>query len=443
MGSDKLPPHNIEAEQSLLGSLLVNPANCSEVADYIKPDDFYLSKHGDVFKAILALYNEDRQHTDIVAIEAKLRQNGDLQGVGGMSALIGLANIVPDSFNVMEYADIVKSCAKRRRIIAAASRMATLAYDESQPLPADTIEQHMIDVLEDGQRHKDIKEQVSDYIDYLGKRLTTGKVDGVESSIKALNDILGCYRNGEVTIIAGRPGHGKSSLARTEAVDMVLKRGLSVALFSYEMNSEQIINSMVSAITGIENNIVESGRVDPAITNRAAGMISESKLSIFTDNCNTVGKIKAICKRLQQSRKGLDVIMIDHVGLLEATKRFGSSSNTRNLELSEMSRYIKTNIAGGLNVPVILLSQLSRACESRQDKRPMLSDLRDSGGLEQDAGAVVFLYRDVKYNPNTDLRNVIELDIAKNRYGRTGPTRAYFHEETSSVRNLKTSEIVL
>jgi replicative DNA helicase len=439
MTQDRLPPQNIEAEQSVLGSLLLDPEAIIKIAPYLHADDFYREAHGQIYQAIYDLH-ERREPADFVTLSDELERRGELETVGGAAYLTSLINSVPTAIHVEHYAHIVERTAVLRRLIEAAGKIAALAYGEAEDVDVvvDRAEQVLFDV---SQRHISrgltaIKRILVDYydrIEYLHQH--QGEMVGLPTGFVDLDRLLGGMQRSDLLIVAGRPGMGKSSLGMSIAYNTALKHDAVVAFFSLEMSAEQVVQRLIAGETGITSQRLRTGDIRDIEWDKfvkATGTLSETKIFIDDTPAPSPMELRTKCRRLA-AEYGMDLIIIDYLQLMQS----GTRSSNRVEEVSYISRQLKA-LSRELNVPVIAMSQLSRAVESRQDKKPILSDLRESGSIEQDADVVMFIYRDELYNEDTDRRHIADIIVAKHRNGPTGQISLRFAAEQTKFVDLAT-----
>lgn len=443
--ADQLPPHSLEAEEAVLGSLLIDPDAILDIASFLKPGAFYREQNKWIYQAILDLH-EARDPLDFVTLTETLRQRSQLEDVGGEAYLISLLNAVPTSVNAKSYARIVESAALRRRMISAAGTIANLAYDEDEDVNVilDRAEQTLFSISEERVTRdlKPVRDIARDYLDRIEELNARGEeIIGVPTGYLDIDRLLGGLNKSDLLIVAARPGMGKTSLQLGMALHAGLRHGKRIAIFNLEMSGEQLVQRMVAAETRIDSQRLRRGQLQEQewpIFLEAIGRLSETKIFIDDTPSITPLQLRTKCRRLY-AEHGLDMIMLDYLQLMQAER----TSNNRVQEISEISRSLK-GLARELDVPVVTASQLSRAVESRQDKRPQLSDLRDSGSIEQDADVVMFIYRDEYYNPETtDRPNIAEVSVAKHRNGPTGVVDLYWHGKLASFRNLRRQEVKL
>ena len=430
MAIERLPPQNIEAEQSVLGSLLIDTDAVTRVAATLKASDFYRESHKLIYQAIMDLHERD-EVADFITVSDGLSRQGQLEEVGGASYLTYLINAVPTSIHAEYYAHIVERTSILRRLIEAATQISTLAYEEADDVDdvLDRAEQILFGISE-RRIARDLiplKLLLGDYferIEYLSQH--QGELIGVPSGFPDLDKLLGGFQRSDLVILAGRPSMGKTSLALSMGLNAAKKYHQNIAIFSLEMSCEQLVQRFVSAETGIDSQRLRLGLVEdhewPKFI-QATGLLSD--LNIFIDDTPAVSILEMRTKaRRLASEHSLDFIIVDYLQLMRGSGRI----ENRVQEVSDISRGLKA-LARELNIPVLALSQLSRAVESRQDKRPMLSDLRESGSIEQDADVVMFVYREEMYEENTDMKNIAEVNIAKHRNGPTGKIHLFFRKE--------------
>ncbi|RMG91684.1 MAG: replicative DNA helicase [Chloroflexi bacterium] len=442
---ERLPPHSIEAEEAVLGSLLIDPDAIFDVSSFLRPDAFYRVQNRWVYEAILSL-SDRREPIDFVTLTEELRRREQLEEVGGEAYIISLINAVPTSINARNYARLVEAAALRRKMIQAASTIAELAYNEAEDINVviDRAEQALFSISEERTTRDlvPIKQIARDYLERIEDLHARGDdVIGIPTGFTDLDRLLGGLNRSDLIIVAARPGMGKTSLQNAIALTAAMRYRKRVAIFNLEMSGEQLVQRMIAAETKIDSQRLRRGDLKEhewPIFMEAIGRLSET--SIFIDDTPNItpNQLRTKCRRLY-AEHGLDLVMIDYLQLMQAER----TTNNRVQEISEISRGLKS-LARELDVPVLAAAQLSRAVEQRQDKRPLLSDLRDSGSIEQDADIVMFIYRDEYYNPDTtDRPNIAEINVAKHRNGPTGTIDLYWHSKLATFRNLQRQEISL
>ncbi len=445
---DRVLPSNLEAEQAVLGALLIDPDAIVKIVPLVRAEDFYLEKNAWIFEAIIALH-EQRQPIDFLTIVTELERRDKINDVGGAAYITGLINATPTAANVEQYAHIVEHTAIQRRLIQASTQIAGLAYDS--PDDVDTLIDKSEDlVFQVAQRRisRDLKpirlavDQFLDRLDYIQRH--PSDLLGVATGFYDLDKLLGGFQPSDLIIVAGRPGSGKTSLALSIMENAAIRNRKRVALFSLEMSAEQLVQRLVAARAGIDSQNLRVGKISdleyPELI-RATGVLSESQIFIDDSAALTPLEIRAKARRLH-AEYGLDMIIIDYLQLMTVSGRV----ENRVQEISQISRQLK-GLARDLRVPVVALSQLSRAVESRQDHRPQLADLRESGSIEQDADVVIFIFREKTYyanpeawyakNPNKDYPDKIaEIIVAKHRHGPTRDVKLRFIEDQAKFDNL-------
>ncbi|HXF62873.1 MAG TPA: replicative DNA helicase [Caldilineaceae bacterium] len=436
----KSVPANLEAERAVLGALMIDPDAIIKVANFLRPEDFYRERHGWIYDAMATL-NERHEPLDFVTLVDELERRGQLEEIGGPAYLTDLIASTPTAIYVDHYARIVERTAVLRRLISAAGKIAELAYDESQDVDdvVDRAEQIIFGVSE-SRIHRDlmpiraIMANVVERIDFLTRNRDT--LMGVPTGFTMLDRLLGGLQKSDLIILAGRPGMGKSSFALSIAQNAAIRYGARVAIFSLEMSNEQMVQRLLSMETGIDSHRLRLGDVHEdewPILLEAANSLASTAIFIDDTPAASVIEVRTKARRLY-AEHGLDLIVIDYMQLM--TGPSSGRNENRQQEISFISRSLKS-LARELNVPVIALSQLSRAVEARSDKRPMLSDLRESGSIEQDADVVLFIYREDYYIEDSDRQNIADVLVAKHRHGSTGNVSLYFRKELTQFRDLE------
>lgn len=426
---DKLPPANVEAEQSVLGSMLIDPGAVSLVAGLLTAQDFSRAAHGRIYEAILALYNRG-EAIDPVTVSAELDRLGALADAGGQAYLYDVLVQTPVAAHIEHYARVVARTSVQRQLIDAAGKIARLAYaDEAETIEQtiDQAESFLFQVAKDRQKRElvPLGQLMGKYLDHIEEIQANRDLGrGVRTGFRDIDAVLGGLQGSDLCIIAGRPGMGKTSWLTTVATYVALELGATVALFSLEMSGEQVVQRLLSAETGIPASALRVGDIRPdqlELVTRAIGKMDSAPLFVDDTPGITPLEMRAKVRRLDADH-GVDLVMIDYLQLMDGGRR----TENRVQEISYISRALK-GLAREVNVPVIAASQLSRAVEQRGgSKRPMLADLRDSGSIEQDADMVVFLYRDAVYDANTQRPNIAEAIVAKNRHGPTQMVELHF-----------------
>jgi replicative DNA helicase len=433
---DRLPPHNLEAEQSVIGSLLIDRDAIIRVAAMLKADDFYHGANGVIYQAILDLYNR-REPTDFVTLSDELQRRERLDSIGGVAYLSSLLNVVPTAVHVEYYGKIVERTATLRRLIDAGAQIVSIGYRDGIDVEdaLDSSERAIFDVSQrrttrDFQSIADVLERFFDQIDYMQQN--RGSLVGVPTGFSDLDKLTGGLQKSDLIIIGARPSIGKTAFALGIAYGAGVLHGKTVGIFSLEMSAEQLVQRLLSTETGVDSHRLRLGQIDDHEwdrISRAFGRLAEAQIFIDDSAGLSVMELRSKCRRLQAER-GLDLLVIDYLQLMS-----GRRSENRVQEISEISRGLK-GIARELNIPVIALSQLSRQIESRSDHHPLLSDLRESGSIEQDADIVMFIYRDEVYDPNSEQKGIAEISIAKHRNGPVGTVNLRFFQKTARFADL-------
>ena len=414
-------PHNRQAEEAVLGSVLINPESFFDVAQILDADNFYIIRNRWIWEVFTYLH-ENRTPIDILTLSEELENRSQLEEVGGQAYLMMLINQTPSSLNAAAYARIVEETSVRRRMLAAANEMAKLAYQEEKPVEdiINNAEKSIFDLSERRIRRdlQPIQNVIDDYYDrvsLLSQR--SDDIFGVPTGLKDLDKLLGGLQKSDLLIIAGRPGTGKTGFMLTVAKNASMIHKKHVAMFSLEMSNEQLVQRMIAQDTGIDTQELRSGKISSDHWDLLAqSMENLSNAKIFLDDTPALTPIqmRTKCRRLHLEHH-IDLIIVDYIQLMSGDSR----NDNRVQEVSYISRNLKT-LARELNVPVLAAAQLSRAVEQRTDKRPMLSDLRESGSLEQDADIVMFIHRKEEIPSPQQDKELIELMVAKHR---NGPTR--------------------
>lgn len=435
---DRLPPHNIEAELSVLGSILINKHALGEIQSELAAADFYRESHAVIYEAMLDVYGRG-EATDPVVIAQDLRSKSQLENVGGMDFLSSLVDLTPNSVRIKHYADIVKRTSILRQLITAAQDISEIGYENS-PDTDDSIgrAENLISEIRQKQKSRPF-EHIEDIVSAYLEPSSIGDADsGMKTGFNELDKLIGGLQPSNMIVLAARPSIGKSALAFNLALN-VADLGKKVAIFSLEMGCQQVALRMVSNKSEVNMHTIRTHRRsnndDQRIIN-AVGALSD--LDIFVDDTpfQTIQTIANKARQLKLEQQGLDFIIIDYMQLIDGGQRWGQPNRVQ--EVSEISRRIK-GMARDLDVPVLALSQLSRAIEQRPNRRPMLSDLRESGSIEQDADIVMFIYRAAKNMTEQDWikehpevpypRNLVELIVEKHRNGPTGSIELVVRDE--------------
>lgn len=440
--SDKLPPQNIEAEKSLLGCLMIDPEAILKVVDFLIPRDFYKRNHQSIYGVMKGLF-EKREPIDVLSVSSKLKEKNQFEEIGGASYLTGLVNSVPTASHVLNYAKIVQEKRILRDLIEASHQIGALAYQESEDVDSllDNAEKKIFSIAQKSltQTFMPVKETLEETfkrIDELSKH--KGGLRGIPTGFKALDNILAGLQKSDLIILAARPSIGKSALATDIARHVALEKKIPVGIFSLEMSRDQVIDRLIAAQADIDLWRLRTGRLSDTGENNdfdrirtAMGVLSEAPIFIDDAASSNILQMRAMARRLQAD-KGLGLLIIDYLQLMEAR----NPNQTMVQQVTEISRSLKS-LARELNVPVLVISQLSRAVEQRTPQIPRLSDLRESGAQEQDADVVLFIYREDRYRPNTERKNIADIIIAKHRNGPVGKIELYFDEQRVSFRDIE------
>ena len=444
-GIDRLPPSNVDAEEALLGSLLIDSDAIFEVATFLRPDAFYREKNKWIYECIISL-NDRREPVDLITLSDELRHRSQLDEVGGEAFIIGLLNIVPTSVHAQHYGRIIEAASVRRRMISAATTIANLAFEQEEDISVtiDRAEQALFSISEERTTRNlvAVKEVARAYLDRIEELHERGdEVIGVPTSFTDLDRLLGGLNRSDLIIIAARPGMGKTALQLAIGQAAARRYNKRIAMFSLEMSAEQLVQRMIAAETRIDSQRLRRGDLEEhewPIFYEAVGRISETQIFIDDTPSITPLQLRTKCRRLY-SEHGIDLIMVDYLQLMVTDRPYGN----RVQEISEISRALK-GLARELDIPVVANSQLSRAVEQRTEKRPVLADLRDSGSIEQDADVVMFIYRDDYYKHEESERpNIAEINIAKHRNGPTAVVDLFWQGQFATFRNLQRQEVKL
>jgi replicative DNA helicase len=420
-------PHNREAEEAVVGAVLINPEAYLDLAQFLQPDDFYIVRHRWIWEAFARLH-EKRVPLDFLTISEELESAGQLAEIGGPAYLTALLNQVPTSLHAEAYGHMVEASAIRRRLLTSANQIATLAYNEQESVEniLEGAEKSIFNVSE-RRLKKDmlpISTVLSSYYDRI-RELSKRPEDifGVPTGFIDLDRMLTGLQPSDLVIIAGRPGQGKSGFLLSAAKNAALMHKKNVAIFSLEMSNEQVVQRLLAQETGIDSQRLRNGKLKDdewSLLNHAVEVLGDTHIYLDDTPAITPLSLRTRCRRLHMEF-GLDLIILDYIQLMGGDMR----NENRVQEVSYISRNLKA-LARELNVPVLAAAQLSRAVEQRTDKRPVLSDLRESGSIEQDADIVMFIYRPDQYEKDTAKNNVAEIIVAKHRNGPTGSVELIF-----------------
>ncbi len=437
----RVPPHSLEAERSTLGSLLIDKEAINKIADLLTPDDFYHESHSIVYEAMFELYDK-RSPIDLLTLTNKLEEKKLLDSIGGASYLASLANEVPTASHVYQYALIVKHRSTLRRLLRAGADITALGYDEQSPIEdlLENAEKSLFGVsqtfLKDRFVHiKEVLNSTYDKVTELHDPETRDKYRGIPTGFRDLDTILSGFQPADLIILAARPSMGKTAFALNIAQN-IAKAGYSIGLISLEMSKEQLVERMFCSLLEVDSWKLRTGQLTEDDFMRIGGVMDDLySMKIFIDDSvgNSISELRAKARRLQMEH-GLHFLIIDYLQLMSAGKQ-GYNSN-RVQEISEISRSLK-QLARELRIPILALSQLSRAVEMRPSKVPQLADLRDSGAIEQDADAVLMMYREDYYEEDTERKGVTDIFVRKHRNGPIGRIELAFKKEQMRFMNLE------
>ena len=439
----KVPPQNIEAERSVLGSLMLDKDAVIKVANLVRIGDFYKEDHNIIYETMMDLY-EKRDPIDVLSLSNLLDEKGKLEKIGGSSYLTSLVSSVPSSANIVHYAKVVQKKSTLRKLIESASQILELGYNESEDVEKllDEAEKKLFAVSQkyikqDFVPIKSILESAFNRIDELHKG--DHKLRGVPTGYPDLDNILAGFQKSDLVILAARPSIGKTTFALDLARQIAVLQKVPVGIFSLEMGSDQLVDRMLAAQSGVDLWRLRTGKLksgdgddDFQRIGEAMGILSEAPIFIDDSGSANIMEMRTMSRRLQ-SEHGVGVIIIDYLQLMEGRSTGG---NNRVNEISEISRGLK-QLARELNIPIIALSQLSRSVEARSPQIPKLSDLRESGSIEQDADIVMFLYREDREKPDTPNKNIVDVLISKHRNGPVGKVSLYFQENSTTFKSLE------
>lgn len=438
MDVGRIPPHDIEAEQAILGSMLTDKDAVLSSVEALKEDAFYREDNKAIYVAILSLYAKS-EPIDIITVKNELVEAGNFERVGGMEYLASLPDKVPTTANVERYVKIVEEKYMLRNLIQSANDLLALGYDETEEVDdiLDVAEKKIFDLAQNKNTrgYASIKDVLVESFAELERLYNQkGSITGVPTGFIDLDNMTSGLHGSELIIVAARPAMGKSAFAINIATNAAVKNNVPVVIFNLEMSKEQIGNRILCSEAMVDSNKIRTGQIEDSDWGKlatASGILSDAPIYIDDTPGITVMEIRAKCRKLAMDKK-IGMIVIDYLQLIRGSNK---KNGTREQEISEISRSLKI-LAKELNVPVIALSQLSRSVESREDKRPMLSDLRESGAIEQDADIVMFLYRDDYYNEDSSDKNKAEVILAKHRGGSTGTRKLLWMPSYTKFGNL-------
>ena len=418
----KIPPHDIEAEQAILGSMLIDKDAVINAIEVLKEEDFYREDNKTIYSAMLSLYARS-EAIDIITVKSELTQIGKFETVGGLEYLASLPDKVPVVSNIENYIQIVEEKSILRKLIKASNEISQMGYEQTEETERimDVAEKKIFDIMQNRNTkgYTPIKEVLINAIDELEKLYNhKGGITGIATGFIDLDRITAGLHNSDLVLIAARPAMGKSAFALNIASHVAIREKVPVAVFNLEMSKEQLGSRILCSEAMVDSNKVRTGNIEEEDWIKlvsAVGPLSEAEIYIDDTPGISISEIRAKCRKMKLE-KNIGLIIIDYLQLIQGT---GKKNVSREQEISEISRSLKI-LAKELDVPVIALSQLSRAAEQRTDHKPMLSDLRESGAIEQDADIVMFIYREDYYNPDTERKNIAEIILAKHRAGATG-----------------------
>lgn len=422
MDITKIPPQDIEAEQAILGSMLTDKDAVISAIEIIKPEDFYREDNKAIYTAILNLYSKG-EPIDIITVKAELVEQGNFEQIGGLEYLAILPDKVPTTANVDKYIKIVEEKSILRNLIKTSNELIELGYSQTEEIDTiiDQAEKRIFDIMKNRNQkgYTPIKDVLVESFAQIEKLYNQkGTVTGIPTGFTELDYKLSGLNNSDLILIAARPAMGKSALAINIASHVAVHKNVPVIIFNLEMSKEQVGNRILCSEAMVDSNKVRTGKMEEGDWVKLAsaiGPLSEAPIYIDDTPGISIMEIRAKCRKLKLE-KNIGLVVIDYLQLIQGTGKKGAS---REQEISEISRSLKI-LAKELDIPVIALSQLSRAAEQRNDHKPMLSDLRESGAIEQDADIVMFIYREDYYNPETEKKNIAEIILAKHRAGSTG-----------------------
>lgn len=438
----RIPPQNLDAEMALLGSIMLRPDSLYEITDTISADSFYSEKHRIIFESMLELFNK-RSPIDLLSVSNKLKEKAWLDQVGGNTYLTELVNIVPSSGNIKYYAEVVQKKHMMRRLIEASDHISQLGYDETKELEEmlDNAEKRLFDVTNFNTSHKfiPIKDELEEAWERLDRLHTDGTgMRGIQTGFKDIDNKLSGFQKSDLIILAARPSMGKTSLALDIARQAAVNHDVPVGIFSLEMSSQQLVDRMLAAQSNVDAWKLRTGKLsrqdDFEAIRGSLDKLNKAPIYIDDQPGNNILKMRSIARRLK-NEKGLGLIVVDYLQLMVPTQ---TKSDNMVQQVTEISHSLK-NLARELDVPVLALSQLSRAVEQRGG-RPRLSDLRDSGSIEQDADVVMFIHREDKYKDESEKTNIAEILIEKHRNGETGKVELFFNEKKATFQSMDKSQ---
>lgn len=439
---EKLPPQSIEAERSVLGSLMLDTSAIVKVVDFLVPQDFYKGTHQNIYQGMVELFQR-REPIDLLSMSTRMKERGNLEEIGGNAYLTELINSIPTASNLLNYAKIVQRKKILRDLISASHEIGLMGYneDEDTEMLVDQAEKKIFSIAQKSLSQdfvpvKATLEEAFQRIDKLSRQ--KGIPRGVPTGFKDLDNLLSGLQKSDLIILASRPSMGKSALALDVARYASIYGKVPVGLFSLEMSQDQVVDRLIASQANVDLWRLRTGRLssegednDFSRIQHALGVLSEAPIYIDDAASSNILQMRAMSRRLQAD-KGLGLIIVDYLQLMEPRNPGAPIVQ----QMTEVSRSLK-GLARELNIPVLALSQLSRAVEQRTPQIPRLSDLRETGALEQDADVVMFIYREDKYRPDTTRKNIADIIVAKHRNGPVGRSELYFEERIVSFKNLE------
>src|SRR5579859_1592462 len=446
-GSERQLPNHVEAEQAVLGSILIDPEALVEVADLLRAEDFYRDAHRTIYETILSL-SARREEADYLTVCDALERRNKLEDIGGASYLTSLINYVPTSANAVYYARIVERTSLLRQVIAAGSEMVRLAYETEEEVDpvVERAEQLVFAISQravKGGTDASLAELLSEYYSKLEAAYAQrGKLAGVPSGFTDLDRMTGGFRKSDLIVLAARPSIGKTSMALSIAHQAALRYRQRIGIFSLEMSQEQVTERLLALETGINLQRLNTGNIEEEEWDRVIqgmGVLSEAQIRVDGTSVLSPAQMRSRARRWVQE-DGIDLIMVDYMQLMQPNDDTRRKQENRVQQIDEISRNLKL-LARELNIPILVLAQLSRAVEQRQSKVPQLSDLRESGGIENNADIVMFIYRDEVYNPQSERRGYADIIVAKHRNGPTGQIVLKFEAQITRFSDVIDEEV--
>ena len=442
--NQQLPPNSVESERAVIGSLLIDPDALHMISDFLKPEDFYIGKNGLIYRLIQDMSAEGLR-ADIVSLAARLAGETKRPELDESGDLIELINAVPTSISILDYAHTVEAASIRRKLIRVGGKIATLGYDEKENLSAqlDQAETMIFEVR--GERSKDgvskPRQYTGDYLEWFMSASEKPRATGLPTGFADLDRMLGGLEAPHQYILAARPGMGKSALAGNIAAHLALSHGKRVLFFALEMSKNQIMHRLNASLARIDSRRIKTPWLltesERTVVQESIGRISDSRL--FIDDTENISPAEIRAKTMRvYAEHGVDLVIVDHLHIMRPDRRLSRQDQ----EYGEMTKTL-ASLGKQINAPILTLAQLNRSVESRQNKRPQMSDLRESGAIEENAYAVMFLYRDGYYDEMSDQPNTAELVIAKNRDGETGTVNLYWNPQTAKFSNMASMAVEL